>query len=101
MVCKVKTISKKTGEEKTYEYDHQKYYDNYKEKKGRVVCDKCGHDVNRLYLEKHQTKKVCMKKAAENEKRELQEGEEIEKKELLETLEKTLQILHQKFGIKR
>ena len=63
MVCKVKSVTK-SGEEKVYEYDHKKYYDNYKQKHGKIICLACAQDVNKSYLVNHQKTNKCIKKSA-------------------------------------
>ena len=63
MVCKVKSVTK-SGEEKVYEYDHKKYYDNYKQKHGKITCLVCGHDVNKFYLVNHLKTSKCIKKSS-------------------------------------
>ena len=63
MVCKVKSVTK-SGEEKVYEYDHKKYYDNYKQKHGKIICLACAQDVNKSYLVNHMKTNKCIKKSA-------------------------------------
>ncbi len=76
-----------------YEYDHKKYYDKYKEKKGRTVCPTCCSDVSNIYLAKHQaTSKKCLK-AAEVHK------VDTEKTVLLQRLMETVKQLGEQHGI--
>ena len=63
MVCKVKSVMK-SGDVKVYEYDHTKYYENYKQKHGKISCLGCGQDVNKSYLVNHQKTSKCIKKAS-------------------------------------
>ena len=63
MVCKVKSFQK-SGEEKVYEYDHKKYYDNYKQKHGKIICLACAQDVNKSYLVNHMKTNKCKKKSS-------------------------------------
>ena len=61
MVCKLKSVMK-SGDVKVYEYDHKKYYENYKQKHGKITCVVCGHDVNKSYLVNHLKTSKCIKK---------------------------------------
>ena len=63
MVCKVKSVMK-SGDVKVYEYDHKKYYENYKQKDGKITCVVCGHDVNKSYLVNHLKTSKCIKKSS-------------------------------------
>jgi hypothetical protein len=51
------------GEEKTYMYDNQKYYQAYKAKNPQCLCDKCGAVVLGLYINRHQVSKRCITNA--------------------------------------
>ena len=63
MVCKVKSVMK-SGDVKVYEYDHKKYYQNYKQKHGKIICLACAQDVNKSYLVNHMKTNKCIKKSA-------------------------------------
>ena len=60
-----KTVTLKDGTVKVYEYfrDSSEYsktaYNNKKEKKPKVECEKCHRMVYEFYLDKHKTKKIC------------------------------------------
>jgi hypothetical protein len=99
MVLKITKVNKKEGGLKVYEYDHGKYYDNYKEKRGRTTCPICFSEVSNIYFEKHKTSSKC-KKLAEPQLNLSKEHEE-EKQRLLEQLDTILKILHDKFGYKK
>lgn len=77
-----------------YEYDHKKYYEHYKEKKGRSVCPICCSEVSNIYLAKHQaTSRKCLKAG------QVKIGDE-EKQELIQKLMDTIQQFTEKHSLK-
>jgi hypothetical protein len=102
MVLKITRVNKKSEDgTKTYEYDHHKYYDHYKEKKGRTVCPICLSDVSNIYLQKHQMNSKKCKTASIANKENQFEGCDDDKNKLIEQLNETLRQLNLRFGIKK
>jgi len=92
MVLKYKTVRPCKKEEsgvKTYEYeyDHTKYYEHYKAKKGSSVCPICSSEVSNIYLVKHQkTSKKCKKAFESSNEKQLLEQELKKLQELLKNV---------------